>query len=287
MAQDIRVGMAGWTYPPWRGAFYPEGLPQKKELEYASRAVTSIEINGTFYSMQKPASFVSWAKDTPADFKFSLKAPRYLTHIKRLKDYGSGLANFFATGVLRLEKKLGVILWQFPPFLSLKDSRFEDFFAVLPHSAFAAAQLASQHSPKIAEICDFNVTEDFPIRHVCEFRHASFFNPDFFQIMRKYKMGLVLADSADESVYSEDLTSDVVYLRMHGLSRKHAKGYSKKEIATLAEKVKKWAAGEAVAGPQILKSQELQKRNVFVYFDNDVKETAPKNALELLSRLDL
>lgn len=285
MNAEIRIGMSGWTYPPWRGTFYPEGLLQKKELEYASKQVTSIEINGTFYSMQKPESFITWHKQTPADFKFAIKAPRYITHVRRLKEIDSGLANLFATGILRLEHKLGVILWQFPPFVELKDSRFEDFFGKIPRTAFQAAEIAKNFSPKIKDIVDFKVTKDFPIHHVFEFRNYTFFKPDFIQIMKKNNVGLVIADSAEKGIYSEDLTSDVVYLRMHGLGKKYAKGYSKKDITALAEKVKCWSQGKACDGPKLLSETELKPRSVYVYFDNDAKEYAPSNAQELMKLL--
>lgn len=287
MKPEIRIGMSGWTYEPWRGSFYPEGLVQKKELSYASRMVNSIEINGTFYGMQKPASFISWANDTPENFKFSIKAPRYLTHVKRLKDYGSGLANFFATGLLRLDEKLGVILWQFPAFVALKDSRFEDFFGVLPKNSLEALEIAKNYTPKLQDIVDLTVTKNFPIQHVFEFRNESFFNSDFLKIMKKNNIGLVLADSAEQNIYSEDLTSNVVYLRMHGLAKRHENGYSEKDINQLAERIRKWTSGIPVAGPQLLKESEKLERSVYVYFDNDAKETAPFNAMSLLQKLDL
>lgn len=287
MKPEIRVGMSGWTYEPWRGSFYPEGLVQKKELSYASRAVNSIEINGTFYGMQKPSSFISWANDTPDNFKFSVKAPRYLTHVKRLKDYGSALANFFATGLLRLDKKLGVILWQFPAFVALKDSRFEDFFGLLPQTSFDALEIAKNYSPKLQDIVDLNLTNNFPIHHVFEFRNESFFNPDFLKVMKKNNVGLVLADSAAKNIYSEDLTSNVVYLRMHGMAKRHEKGYSEKEINQLAEKIRKWSTGDCVDGPRILKETIQTERSVFVYFDNESKGSAPFNAMTLLKKLNL
>lgn len=285
MASKFRVGMSGWTYAPWRGDFYPEKLTQKKELEYASRQVTSIEINGTFYSMQKPSSFKTWATETPDDFQFSVKAPRYLTHIKRLKEYGAGLANFFATGLLKLEHKLGVILWQLPSFLPLKDGRFEDFFGVLPRTGLQAMELAKHHSPSISDICDFEIQKDFPIEHVFEFRNPTFFNPDFLKVMKQNNIGLVLADSADKSIYSEDLTSSVVYLRMHGLGKKHAKGYTSSELLDLSERIRSWTHGKRVDGPKLLTEEDLKPRDVYVYFDNDAKETAPANAIQLLKML--
>src|SRR5581483_7483320 len=142
---DVRIGISGWTYAPWRGTFYPEDLPHHRELYFASRQVNSIEINGSFYSLQRPESWRKWYEQTPEDFVFSVKAPRYLTHILRLRDAAVPLANFFAQGVLRLAEKLGPILWQFPPNFSFDPERFENFLPMLPHTSSAAADLALRH----------------------------------------------------------------------------------------------------------------------------------------------
>src|SRR5262245_33670968 len=172
---EFRIGTSGWGYPPWRGEFYPKGMPQKEELEYASRQLNSIEINGTFYSLQKPSSFQNWYERTPADFIFAVKGPQYITHIRRLSDVRTPLASFLASGVLCLREKLGPILWQFPPNLKFDPARFEAFFEMLPHTTRDAALLAQENDLKRETW--MKVEKDQPLRHAVEIRNASFATP--------------------------------------------------------------------------------------------------------------
>jgi uncharacterized protein YecE (DUF72 family) len=165
----IYIGMSGWTFDGWRGDFYPKGLSQKKELEYASQKVTSIEVNGTFYALQKPETFQRWYSETPKDFRLAIKAPQYITHIRRLKDVGSAVIRFLDSGLIHLKEKLGPVLWQFPPNMMLKDDRFEIFLKHL------------------------KAYKKYPVRHAFEFRHKSFFNPEFIELLRKNKIALALA----------------------------------------------------------------------------------------------
>ncbi|MBA2744404.1 MAG: DUF72 domain-containing protein, partial [Chthoniobacterales bacterium] len=148
-ATYLRIGISGWTYPPWRGVFYPKGLAQHRELEFASRAHNSIEINGSFYSLQRPSSYQRWYEQTPQGFVFSVKGPRFITHMKKLRDVQTPLANFFASGVLALREKLGPVLWQFPPNFGWNEQRFRDFFELLPKTTTEAAQLARLHDAKL------------------------------------------------------------------------------------------------------------------------------------------
>ena len=180
----IHIGMSGWTFEGWRGNFYPKGLVQRKELEYASSQVNSIEINGTFYALQKPATFQKWYDETPKDFCFSVKAPQYITHIRRVKDVKEPVCNFFASGLFCLKEKLGAILWQFPPNVTLKDDRFEKFLDLLPYNSRDASKLAQKHSSKMKGRSFVEVHADYPLRHAFEFRHPSFFNEAFFELLK-------------------------------------------------------------------------------------------------------
>src|SRR5437868_528100 len=182
----IFIGMSGWTYPDWRGRFYPKGVTQKQELHYASRQLNSIEINGTFYSLQKPESFRRWHDETPENFVFSVKAPQYITHIRRLKDCAEPLANFLASGLLCLGEKMGPILWQFPPSVMLKDDRFEKFLKLLPFDSKSALKLAKKHGAKVEGRSYLHVSGDYPMRHAFEFRNDSFMNEGFIELLREY-----------------------------------------------------------------------------------------------------
>lgn len=290
MAGEIRVGVSGWTFPGWQGTFYPKGLARTKELFYASQHLNSIEINGTFHAIQTPKTFKRWYETTPENFLFSVKASRYLTHEKRLKEYGRGLSNFFATGLLCLKHKLGPILWQFPPNMKLKDHRFEKFLAVLPHTSQAAAKLAEGYSEKLEDIVEIPEGLNFPVRHAFEFRHESFLNKDFIQMLQENNIALVFPHSPKKGFpYAEDLTSDFVYCRMHGEKAKYKKGYPLSEVEAWAKRVEAWAEGRVPVKSETvaIKKPEKVKRDVFVYFDNAEKLYAPKNALQLLKALDL
>ncbi|MFD0985609.1 DUF72 domain-containing protein [Methyloligella solikamskensis] len=287
----IRIGISGWNYKPWRGVFYPEGLPQKRELEYASEQFRTIEINGTFYSMQRPSSFLSWRQRTPDGFVFSLKGPRYITHMKRLKDVEKPLANFMASGVLRLEKKLGPILWQFPPRMKFDPERFESFFQMLPHDTEAAAELAKEHDDKIKgpEQVWLQTDAKRKMRHAVEIRHDSFRDEAFIDLLRKYDIALVCADTVDWPRLM-DLTSDFVYCRLHGSEELYASGYDDGALDDWARRVDRWAKGgepqdaERVGGRA---DKRPSGRDVYVYFDNDMKVKAPRDANGLAARLGL
>ena len=284
---EIRIGMSGWTFDGWRGDFYPEGLVQKNELAFASQRVNSIEINGTFYSLQKPESFQRWHDDTPDDFRFAVKAPQYITHIRRLKEVEDPLANFLASGLLCLGEKLGPILWQFPPNVMLKDDRFEKFMKLLPHDSKAAARIAKKHTDKVEGRAHTKALGDHPIRHAFEFRHPSFFVPEFIELMREHGVALVFAHSGLKSPYAEDLTADFVYARLHGQEKKFEKGYPKDSLDWWAKRVSAWTEGKQPADAQCISDAKPKtvKRDAFIYFDNESKETAPHNAVALAQRL--
>lgn len=283
----IYVGMSGWTYPSWRGGFYPKGLVQKKELHYASRLLNSIEINGTFYSLQKPESFQRWHDDTPENFVFSVKAPQYITHIKRLKGVEEAIANFFASGLLCLREKMGPILWQFPPNVMLKDDRFEKFLKAIPYDSKAASRLAKKHSSKVDGRSFTEVKGDYPVRHALEFRHPSFMDEGFVEMLREHNVAVVFAHSGEKSPYMEDVTADFIYARMHGQETKYKKGYTKDTIDWLAKRLGLWTKGSQPKDAQVVldTSPKKMKRDAFIYFDTEAKDYAPQDALNLCERL--
>lgn len=283
---EIRVGMSGWTYAPWRGIFYPPKHRQKDELAYASRKVSSIEINGTFYRLQKPDTFRQWYAETPDDFKFSVKATQYITHRLRLKDSEQALANFFASGLLCLREKLGPILWQLPPNLPLIDERFEEFMALLPQTSRAAGALAARHDKFVDGRSETDPGGDYPIRHAFEFRHSSFKDADFLEVMRRYNIALVNADSGDHSLGIDDVTADHVYVRMHGQTPECAEGYTDAALRKFVSKVKSWVKGETPKDAKLLlPAPTVVPRDVNIYFDNDAKAYAPLNAMRLMELL--
>jgi uncharacterized protein YecE (DUF72 family) len=267
---EVRVGISGWRYPGWRGVFYPEGLAQRRELEYASRALGSIEINGSFYSLQRPSSYVSWREATPEDFVFAVKGSRFITHAKKLRDCEVPLANFFASGVLALEDKLGPILWQLPPQLSFDPERLETFFALLPRTTAEAARLARRHDARLAGRDYLDVHVDRPLRHALEVRHPSFAAPALLRLLRRADVAVCVADTAGEFPLLFDVTSDFVYVRLHGGAEIYVSGYSSAELDRWAGRVDGWRRGG---------------RDVYVYFDNDAKVHAPFDAMNLSARL--
>ncbi len=285
----IFVGMSGWTFDGWKGDFYPKGLSQKKELGFASRKVNSIELNGTFYSLQKPNTFQKWYDETPEDFVFAVKAPQYITHIRRLKEVEEPLANFFASGLLCLKEKMGQLLWQFPPNVMLKDDRFEKFLELLPHNSKDAAKLAKKHGPKVKGRAYTKADSDLKVRHAFEFRHPSFQNPDFIELLRKHGVAVVFAHSGLKSPYNEDLTADFIYARMHGQEKQFKKGYDKDTLAWWADRVALWTTGKQPTDAQCVTDTKpkASKRDAFIYFDDEAKEYAPFNAMDLARRFEI
>ena len=286
-AGDIRIGISGWRYKGWRGAFYPEGLPQRRELEYAASIFPSIEINGTFYSLQRPESFEAWAAATPDDFVFAVKGPRFITHMKKLNDCETPLANFFASGIFRLGHKLGPILWQLPPNLGFDSTRLEAFFKLLPRATKAAARLASHHDHRLDNRADLRPRVNIPIRHALEIRHESFRTPEFIHLLREHDIALVCADTVDWPRLM-DLTSDFVYVRLHGSKELYVSGYEDVDIDVWACRVAAWANGNEPSDAECVNPMPGPKRkarDVYVYFDNDAKVRAPFDAQALIKRV--
>jgi uncharacterized protein YecE (DUF72 family) len=284
----VRIGISGWTYPPWRGGFYPVGLPHRQELEYAAAAVSTIEINGSFYSLQRPTSYQAWQERTPAGFVFAVKGGRFITHMKKLKDVETPLANFFASGVLALGDKLGPLLWQLPPNFGFNAERLDTFFALLPRSTAAAAELAQRHDERMIDRAWTTTDADRPIRHALEVRHASFVDPVFVDLLRKHGIALVTADTAGKWPYLEDQTADFAYARLHGDKELYVSGYSAEALDRWAEKVLAWSAGEDPPDARLVASAPQRfpdGRDVYVYFDNDVKVRAPFDAMALAAEV--
>jgi uncharacterized protein YecE (DUF72 family) len=285
---QIRVGVSGWRYPGWRGAFYPRGWPQARELEYASRLLNSIEINGSFYSLQHPDSYRHWYERTPEDFLFAVKGGRFITHMKRLAGVEAPLANFFASGVLRLAEKLGPILWQLPPSLRFEADRLAGFFQLLPRDTRAAAAVARRHDRRVAGRAWTRPVGNRPIRHALEVRHPSYQDPRFVDLLRQHRIGLVVADTAGAWPLMEDVTADFVYVRLHGDSELYVSGYTEGALDHWAARVRSWARGHSPAGSRLVAAPARPAgsgRDVFVYFDNDVKVHAPFDATRLAHRL--
>jgi uncharacterized protein YecE (DUF72 family) len=287
-AGTVRIGISGWTYTPWRGNFYPPRLLHADELSYASRQVDTIEINGTFYGLQRPDAFARWYDETPEGFIFAVKGPRFITHIRRLREIETPLANFFASGVLRLEEKLGPVLWQFPPTFRFSAERLDHFFSLLPRDTEAAAALAEGRSEWLADRAWAKTLQQRELRHAIEIRHESFLDPAFVALLRKHQVALVFADSVAWP-YAEDVTADFVYLRLHGSEELYASGYSDEALDHWAARIKLWAEGlepndARRAAPDAGSATQIPC-DVYAYFDNDAKVRAPVDAQSLRARL--
>jgi len=281
----IRIGISGWRYAPWRGVFYPKGLRQADELAYAAKTFPTIEINGTFYSLQRPESFRAWHAGTPRDFTFAVKGPRYITHMLRLAQAGPPLANFFASGVLLLKEKLGPILWQLPPNFIFRPERLEEFFAQLPRSTKEAARLAKRHDGKLKGRVWTKADADRPLRHALEIRHDSFRDKAFVRLLRRHHIGLVVADTVAWPCLM-DVSADFVYCRLHGSQQLYVSGYDARALSRWAGRVQAWASGGEAKGDHIATAAPSRRRDVYVYFDNDAKVRAPFDAQSLMRKLD-
>jgi uncharacterized protein YecE (DUF72 family) len=286
----VRIGISGWRYSPWRGVFYPPGLVQRRELEYASRAVHTIEINGSFYSLQTPASWKHWHDATPDNFVFAVKGPRYVTHMLRLRDTDKALANFFASGLMQLGPKLGPLLWQLPPNMKYDGQLLEDFLGMLPKDTDAALGLARrrERSRMSGRSILRAPSKRQRIRHALEVRHDSFCVEPFVRQLRRHGIGLVVADTAGKFPYVEDVTADFVYLRLHGDAELYVSGYTDEALTRWANRIRHWSKGAEAGDAQkisSLKPPVRASRDVYCYFDNDAKVHAPFDALSLIQKL--
>jgi uncharacterized protein YecE (DUF72 family) len=286
----IRIGISGWRYAPWRGVFYPATLPQRRELEFASRAFPTIELNGSFYSLQAPASYRTWYEETPSDFVFAVKGGRYITHMLRLRGFDRALANFFASGIFNLREKIGPFLWQFPPHFRYDAERFERFFEALPRDLAAAQRIARRRDARMTGRCRLAIDANRPLRHAVEVRHSSFLDAAFITQLRRHGIALVIADTAGKWPYCEDITADFMYLRLHGDKEIYVSGYTDEALERWAERIRIWSQGAEPADAKRFSPERpppSRSRDIYCYFDNDVKVRAPIDAHTLMRMLGL
>ncbi|HEY2864743.1 MAG TPA: DUF72 domain-containing protein [Casimicrobiaceae bacterium] len=283
----IRIGVSGWRYPPWRGAFYPKGLPQRRELEFASRIFPSIELNGSFYSLQRPDNYATWYGETPPGFVFSVKGPRFITHMKRLRDVEAPLANFFASGLANLREKLGPILWQLPPTMRYDPPLLERFLAALPRDTAAASALARRHDHRVTGRARIAYGPVRALRHALEVRHESFVDPSLVDLVRAHRVALVIADTAGKWPQVGDVTADFVYIRLHGDEELYRSAYVEPVLARWSRRIRAWAEGAEPRGIERIsrRAPSRRQREVFCYFDNTDKVEAPANAQRLMEKL--
>lgn len=285
-----RIGISGWRYPRWRGNFYPTGLAQRRELEYASRCFSTIELNGSFYSLQHPDSFRRWYDETPDDFQFAVKGSRYITHMMRLRGVEQALATFFAQGMLALGHKLGPLLWQFPERMRFDAARMQAFVDLLPDDTDAAARLArGRDASRLKGRAVLKPRHHGPLRHAFEVRHDSFVDPAFLDMLRARGMALVVADTAGRWPLVEEVTADFMYVRLHGDAELYVSGYGDPALADWARRVRAWQRGGQPRGARRAVHDRISRhpRDVYCYFDNDAKVHAPFDAQRLAAMLGL
>jgi len=258
-------------------------------LGYVGQRMNSVELNGSFYSLQRPQSYQKWYEQVPRDFVFSVKGGRFITHMKKLADIDVALANFFASGVLALKEKLVPVLWQLPPSLGFVPERIETFLAQLPTSTAQAAELSRHHGAQLKGRAWTRTDADRPMRHAVEVRHASFLSKAFIALCRRHNVALVFADSGGRWPYTEDLTADFVYVRLHGAEEMYASRYSDAQLERWAERIRTWAGGSEPADARHVARPHPRRprhgRDVYVYCDNDVKVEAPFDAMRLAARV--
>ncbi|WP_308011067.1 DUF72 domain-containing protein [Streptomyces sp. AC495_CC817] len=273
----MRIGVSGWTYPRWRGDFYPRGLVQKRELEYIGSRFPTVEINGSFYSLQRPESYRRWRDAVPEDFVFAVKGSRYVTHMLRLRQVETALANFFASGLLALGHRLGPVLWQLPERLRFDPGTLSAFLRLLPTTTGEALALARRHDVRLEGREWLHVDEDVPLRHALEPRSRTFGAPESLRLLQQHRVSLVVADTAGRWPLFDALTSDFVYVRLHGARKLYHSGYTREELGDWGELITAWADGRGAG--------DGRPRDVYVYFDNDARGHAPHDAETLISLL--
>ncbi len=272
----IRVGISGWTYQPWRGTFYPQGLPVRKQLAYVAERMNSVEVNGSFYGLLRPTSYASWVTEVTAvrgeDFVFAVKGSRFITHMRKLVEPATALANFYASGVLALGERTGPFLWQLPASFRFDEPKLAAFLATLPRTAGEAAELAARHDQRVSGDRALTTTTvpDLPLRHAFEVRHESFRVPAFTNLLREHDVAFVLSDNPGTWPVFDEVTAGFAYVRLHGHEQLYASGYDDDSLDAWAAKVRGWADAGL---------------DVYVYCDNDAKVRAPFDAMGLLARV--
>lgn len=270
---QVRIGVSGWRYARWRGDFYPRGLPQRRELEHIGQHFPTVEINGSFYSLQRPDSYRRWRGEVPDDFRFAVKGSRYVTHMLRLRDVDQALANFFASGILALGTQLGPILWQLPEREKFDAEVLERFLASLPRTTADAQRLAKTHDSRLDGRAWTDLETDQPIRYAIEPRSHTFDDPEALRILTHHEASLVIADTAGKWPRFDALTSDIVYIRLHGAQMLYHSGYTPAELDGWADLLCAWSDGTGAG--------DGRPRDVYVYFDNDARGHAPHDAAAL------
>jgi uncharacterized protein YecE (DUF72 family) len=268
----VLVGTSGWQYGSWRGDFYPRGLAHARELAYLATRLPTVEVNGTFYSLTRPAACDAWRRQVPDDFVFAIKGSRYITHMLKLRHYEAPLANFFASGLLRLGPTLGPILWQLPPQLPFDGDRARDFFAALPRDVAGAERWARRHDARTTGRAALTAAggSKSRLRHAVEIRHLSWLGDEALALMREFDVALVAADTAGRHPLSVERTASFAYVRLHGSTELYASRYGPADLAPWAKRIAAWARGGS---------------DVFVYFDNDARGHAPHDAVRLRTML--
>ena len=266
----VHVGLSGWQYDSWRGDFYPAKLPAAKRLDYVAQHFDTVELNGPFYSLQRPTSYRAWYDTTPDNFIYAVKGGRYITHLKRLRGVETALANFFASGVLLLREKLGPVLWQLPARTAFDEALVRDFLDLLPRTHAQVASLAAGHDERFRARVHLEAEVRRPVRHALEVRHSSFMTDAFFQLLAERDMACVVSDSPTWPEI-DVTTTDFTYARLHGHTKLYTSGYSSRSLDSWADRCREWS----------------RNGEVYVYFDNDARGRAPHDALSLMRRLSL
>ena len=266
----VRVGTSGWRYPRWRGDFYPRGWPQRRELEYIGSQFSSVELNGSFYSLQRPASYQRWRDSVPDGFVFAVKGSRYVTHMLRLRGVETALANFFASGVLALGAALGPILWQLPERETFDEAVLAGFLSLLPRSTGEALELARHHDDRLEGRAWLEAVEDRPLRYAFEPRSPSFGESAVLRVLEEHGVAMTVADTAGRFPQFDAVTAGFVYVRLHGAQELYTSGYTEGETEQWALRIERWLHDGL---------------DVYVYYDNDANGHAPHDALALVNRL--
>jgi len=265
------IGISGYDYKPWRGSFYPDDVPARRWLAYASERFDSIELNGTFYSLKSPAVFQRWITEVKrGGFVFAVKGSRFITHNLKLRNTTLALANFFASGILALGEMTGPFLWQLPATYAFDAERVDAFIRALPRSSHEGAALATRHDERLRRGALVTAETLVPYRHAFEVRHESYFHDEFYALLREHECAFVVADTAGTFPYAEEVTADFVYVRLHGSRQLYVSGYADDELDSWAAKITRWRRA---------------RRDVYVYFDNDAKVHAPFDAMRLRERV--
>lgn len=271
---ELRIGVSGWNYPEWRGVVYQEGLVQRRELEFVGERLNSIEINGTFYSLQSPNSFRKWAAETPESLIFALKGSKFITHQKKLVEVRGPLANFFASGPLLLGRTLGPILWQFAPWFRFDREVIEQFLLLLPKTTADAAELAQENTIKDPAKASTELVADIELKYAFEPRHETFFTGEFEDLLRQYHAAFAISDTAGKFDSGSEPTADHVYIRLHGGEELYLSSYSDEDLNEWAKRIER-----------LRKSSTGKERDVYVYFDNTMAGHAFFNAVTLTEKL--